>query len=813
MKKILAIVAMLYVFSTAISLSAENSVTAVENGRPSASIYLSEDINRVASVGVKPSVKKVPIELEDMRTAVFDLKYHFKKMSGTELQVVITDKPEDIKRPAIVLGKLAVSLGAVPEKSPTQESFRIIVKDGMILIGGESDAGTMYGVYELLNKLGCDWIMPGEIGEIIPKKDTISIPFMDKTQKPDYLIRSPWYSGGKYVTQEEYKQFDQWKKRHKQQTGENPFKMKGGHVWEAVINAFKEEFKNDPSMLALVRASNGELVRKGPQFDTAHPKVLELFIKYIDGIFKKNRLDDNADVCLSYSPSDGLGYSISAESIALGVGRNEAMSGGPDVTDQLILFGNQILDATKNKHPNLHLGFYLYGAHGEYPSKYKPDPRIVPIIADINFSRYHSMLDENSKSRNYSRSILNEWGKLHKEQGNRIQFRGYNWNLSEAILPYTKLEIWGKDIPYYYSLGCQGSYTEWFKGWSVTGPSDYLEVRMNWNTKLDWKNVLKEYCVKSYGKAAPFMEEYYLYLVKVQRDAGQEAGSFSATHLIFTHDFVSKANELFDKAQNAADTDQNKKLVEYMRLPLRLLSLYLDYHDAITAFCFNEAVQKLEEMNALMEKYYSIDSNLVCKQGFHYLNNRILARPAKEAKKYSTGNYKIIFPLPDKMKTMLDPNMIGAQMGFQKTSINDSNFILTSTYSTTWDAQGLSGYRDGCVWYRQNFNVDKSLEGKPIGLIIGGVDDIVRVWINGKYIGMGRGYCMPFLFDLTDDIKYGQDNLLAFQVERNFKTTELGLGGIILPSFVFTGPRLEKKAPSNERLRRILSGGTEGELE
>jgi hypothetical protein len=50
-------------------------------------------------------------------------------------------------------------------------------------------------------------------------------------------------------------------------------------------------------------------------------------------------------------------------------------------------------------------------------------------------------------------------------------------------------------------------------------------------------------------------------------------------------------------------------------------------------------------------------------------------------------------------------------------------------------------------------------------------------------------------------------------VVRNSKANEIGLGGILRPSFLFTGPRLENKAPQPVELRRVLPGGELGEIE
>ena len=67
------------------------------------------------------------------------------------------------------------------------EGFRIAVKDDLVLIGGETDVGTLFGAYEWLNRLGCDWVRPDEIGEIVPAVPTVTVPDMDESQKADLL--------------------------------------------------------------------------------------------------------------------------------------------------------------------------------------------------------------------------------------------------------------------------------------------------------------------------------------------------------------------------------------------------------------------------------------------------------------------------------------------------------------------------------------------------------------------------------------------------------------------------------------------------
>ena len=125
-----------------------------------------------------PIVTSGPLESEnedDRRVKlrakiVDDLGYHIEMMTGQRPEVIVTEDTEDIPTTAIVLGEPAYRLGAEPQyKTTMEESFRLLTKDGRVLIGGESVYGVSHGVYELLRELGCDWIFPGEEGEVIPQ--------------------------------------------------------------------------------------------------------------------------------------------------------------------------------------------------------------------------------------------------------------------------------------------------------------------------------------------------------------------------------------------------------------------------------------------------------------------------------------------------------------------------------------------------------------------------------------------------------------------------------------------------------------------
>ncbi len=785
-------------------------VILVENHRPVAKIYLSGTPPQDPTPTPMAKKKRPPV-IAPLQHAGAELNYHLKEMTGTTLEVVYVKTPAEATSPGILLGDLAVKAGARPGGAKYEDSFQILTKGNHVLIAGDSDQATLNGVYTLLGILGCDWVMPGKIGEVIPKVATVSVPELQLRQQPSIPSRDLWYRGSsKLNTSENLEEFAQWKRR--QRLTPNPLvpELGAGHVWDQLIKRHKEEFENDPSMLALVRGINGELKRKGPQLESTHPRIVELFIEEIQNTFDKKGWPKDKVAAFGIGPADGMDYSISSESMLAGSGRIDPIVGTNDVTDLLVLLGNQILARIEKDYPNVSLGYYSYSSHSDYPIRYKPHPKLNQIFAPINFSRFHGILDENSKTRPYYRGIVEKWGALSKEQGNLLSYRGYNWNLAENMLPYSQLRILGEEIPWYQKNGIIAINVEATKAWAINGPHDFLLAKLAWDSSGDWQAILRDYCAKSFGKGGPLMERYFRDLTDRQHTAGQESGSYHAYHLIYDQAFVVAGRDLINQAVEQAETLDQKARAGHFLHPLKALELYLNFHTAYTSFDFAETSRLYQEMLNSWQVAYDENSNLVAKEVPQYLK-RYLEKFVKEGALYSSTPYRIVSKIPDQLPTMLDPNNVGEQLNFPNPALNDSMLINTRTWSAPWDAQGLGAYRSGAIWYRVPVDIPADLRGQPIGLFVGGVEDEVFVWLNGRSVGRsGRGFSVPFTFDLTDAARPGERNVLALKVVRNSAANEIGLGGIIRPCYLFTGPRLEKERKPEEPARRVLPGGELG---
>ncbi len=787
-------------------------VTLIRDGRPQARIYHAPLSQDGTWTGTKELGKLTIPEMDAKALAmsITDLNHHFKVMSGTELEVVATDDPKAVRGPAIVIGTLAGAMGAQPgiEKDPSREAFRLKVAGDLVLIGGASDFGASHGIYALLDRLGCAWVMPGAEGEIIPRLTTVTVPPMDIQEAPSFTYRRFPYD--ERPTEEQWQDLFVWLLRHKSNyplgRRRHGFSA-GGHVWSGIISRNKQEFDQHPEMRSLVRNPDGSLERRGWQLETTHPRVVELAVDHIRQTFKNNNWSNEATVCIGMGPSDGGNLSLSPETMNLSANRVDYPSGQPDGTDVVVHFLNTLLERTSAEFPNLHLGFLIYSWHADFPMRYKPHPRIVVSIMDIMYSRFHSALDETSRSRAYYRDIVQQWGRLAREQGNQVDAGSYNWNLADSVMPYTKAKYYGDEFRFRQEAGISG--LGWLVApddWYVTAHHAYVGIKLAWNAQLDWEKLLREFCEKAYGaKSAPFLEAYYRELAHRQTRSSHEAGAFFSFPLLYDKAFVAEQEKRFDAALAAAGQEAERKRIASARYPLKTLDHFLDMRDAYARFDFAATRDHFEKAMGSIDEIGAQSVLFGNKRGKLYFGG--YRKFVEGARRYSGGDYRIEYPLPNRLKTAIDINNLGAFNRFWGSQIDDSAFLTTETFLSTWDAQGLAGMQQGSVWYRVRFKLDRPPEqDRGVGLFIGGADNRLAVWCNDRFIARATaGLRTPTVFDLTDAIRPGVENLLAIQVTRQ-DCWELFTGGLILPSFVFSGPRVEQPADT-EPPYRILPGG------
>lgn len=406
------------------------------------------------------------------------------------------------------------------------------------------------------------------------------------------------------------------------------------------------------------------------------------------------------------------------------------------------------------------------------------------IFAPITYSRFHSVVDPLARSQAPYRKVVEQWAALSLKQGNPLIFRGYNWNLSDNLLPYIKARIWGEDLPFYKAMGIIGLNVEATKAWSINGPGDWIFMTLAWDAAQDWRVLLRDYCNTAYGRGGPAMLAYFLRLAERQNSGGHEAGAHLAIPLLYDRAFVAAAKADVERAlRDAAEPDQKTRIL-YVADNVRALELYLDFHEAGPRFDFAGAKTAFDAMLAHWNGSYAGNSDIVAREGVDHLQ-RLMGVFVDESLAYSSPPYRIVAPLPDRLQTAFGSEEQGLKAGFQARHADAAAFAPTRTTSSTWDAQRLGG-AGRAVWYRHNFRLPPAARGKPIGLFLGGFDDQAKVWINGRLAGASDvDFSSPALFDLTPGVNPDGDNVLVIHIQRAGGINEIGVGGLLRPSFLY----------------------------
>jgi len=71
-----------------------------------------------------------------------------------------------------------------------------ITADGLKFGAYRLVRGSLNAVCGFLMKLGVRWYLPGELGEVVPKMKSITLPKIDETVKPDFEMRRLAAHGG-----------------------------------------------------------------------------------------------------------------------------------------------------------------------------------------------------------------------------------------------------------------------------------------------------------------------------------------------------------------------------------------------------------------------------------------------------------------------------------------------------------------------------------------------------------------------------------------------------------------------------------------
>ncbi len=503
--------------------------------------------------------KDAPLEI--MRAAK-ELQTYVLKTSGAELRIGIEDGRPRQERVEI---RLAVNpLGITPGGDP---GTQLIHKDGyairssgrMITIMGGSPRGTLYGVYDFIERaLGVRWFMPTPMGEDILEAKTIPVPELDLVTNPAFPSVSGFTWAGSPGAED-------WELRMRVRVGQA---VNFGHNWFNIYPFTKENFAKNPEMFAMVGGVRG----RSDQLCTSNPEVVRTSADAARAYFKAH---PEAPL-FSISPNDGAGLCECDR-----CRRIDARYGVTDGarSDRFVHYANEVLADLEKTHPDKQLGIYAYAEYTSPPRKARPRANYVTALTHMpwEFCHVHAIDDPGCPANRRFLSYLKGWLAVSKHVG-MYEYYGHFF----AFTPWPIVHSLRRDIPLFHELGLERFISETQQNWANQGINFYVAARLVSDPGLDVDALLSEYFSRFYGKASGPMRQYFDLWESAMLNTTAAGDHGYAWLSMFTPSLVAQGEKFLKQAETLAAQDKEKvrTRVAFARLGFRYTDAFAQMVDA-----------------------------------------------------------------------------------------------------------------------------------------------------------------------------------------------------------------------------------------
>lgn len=386
------------------------------------------------------------------------------------------------------------------------DAFRLAVRGGnLFLVGkdfpgdnftrrGWTSRGTLNAVCEFLEVfVGVRWLMPGEAGEEIPRRERLEVPDdLDLVQQPRfpmrYLVdiqdrRPPADKGPNYAKE--------WLLRHKMPSTSDGRRMDHSHFWSIMVP--QEQWSAHPQWLAKAPDGTPHNYDKHPagvKFCTSNPELVQAFAA---GVIKFIATHENWQY-IPISPSDGGDFCECPECSEL---LEKDPNGNVSYGAVILKFYNDVAKIVGQQYPDRGLAGYVYYNY-MYPPASPPqlEPNVWLVQAPLNYYGYGLLKPVYHEE---FPKVVAGWTKITPH----FVYHNYsNWmrSFNGAPLPAAR-DILKLEIPTAARAGAQGFEMLGLGAWGVGAPTNYLYAKQLWDPNIDVDKVYEEWLRLAYGPA------------------------------------------------------------------------------------------------------------------------------------------------------------------------------------------------------------------------------------------------------------------------------------------------------------------------
>lgn len=492
------------------------------------------------------------------RRAAEEFQRTVREISGAELPLADDSRP--VRGPMVLIGRsraLARAAPALPPKDLGAEGFVIETRGRHLVIAGGGQRGTMYGVYEFLERLGVRWFT-AEVTRA-PRLASIPLGRLRIRQEPAFEYREPFFTEA----------FDRdWAARNRANGNHSKLDSStGGKIsYYPFVHSFNQlvppekYFAEHPEYFSLI---DGKRRAERSQLCLTNPDVLRIATETVGRWIAEH---PEATI-FSVSQNDWEGWCECDR-----CRRVEEEEGGAH-SGPVLRFVNALAERIAAKHPDKLIDTLAYWYTEAPPLRVRPRPNVRVRLCPIGICTAHPF-SQCPRSAYFYRN-LQAWSKITDQ----LYIWHYNTNFRHYLLPFPDLDELAADIPLYRRLGVkglflQGAYPEggggemaWLKSWVL--------ARLLWDPSRDAWKLVDEFLDGVYGRAAPLMRRYLERLHSEVRPqpAGRGLHLWIFNVPDYSQELLDEGLRLFDEAEKAAESEEIRRRIRKDRLSLEYLAL------------------------------------------------------------------------------------------------------------------------------------------------------------------------------------------------------------------------------------------------
>jgi hypothetical protein len=368
------------------------------------------------------------------------------------------------------------------------------------------ERGSFNAVCALLRRLGVRWYMPGELGEVVPRRPTIPLPEVDETVRPDFALRR--FNVRFRIQPREVRM---WAMRLGMRS---PYGLQVAHGL-ATLTDRREMMDAHPEYYALYgdkRDTQAE--KKNNQLCLSSDGLFDETVRYVRTLFDHYQMD-----VVSVMPPDGFTAICQCPRCK---GKDTPDRGYRGrLSDYVWQFVNRVAKEVGRTHPEKEVLCCAYGAYTQPPLAIETlEPNVRVCIVGGRRPRA-----DRPEEREAVRDLRQAW--IEKTDNPILIFENYPFTHRGWYLPAYQPHVLGESINAVKGL-CDGEdiWLSLIHDLDAPGYNHfpvYFTARMYWGGKeRDVDALFNEYCHLFYGPATDEMQTFFTYCEANWREMDKE---------------------------------------------------------------------------------------------------------------------------------------------------------------------------------------------------------------------------------------------------------------------------------------------------